>query len=426
MFSNTTFAIDHVINWLPAHSNLRLRINLDTRQFEQEVSSDSWKIIGPVLADDQEYATLVSKPNHADYFYLSNHIIRFAIQGTGLVYDFDINNASLKRIDNTVHSGYNFSATRFIRKNTLYSIGGEGFWSYNNSITYFDEKSSKEWELFRPKNQGPAIISSGFQGYSSKEDAFFSGGPIHKNFLEDEQIDYPREFQRFNFHTKSWEVLGNISSQIPLEEHRTIFWNGTYFVQMARDRAYIIDPSKNEVYLYKDNGTYFEAGGEHFVTGDTIKYFHFAHQGPLSIIPVSELIKKSTYIGKFYEPDFSLYYLAGAGLLLFIGLIYLIYTKKRKFEPSFDALERKLLKALVEAGNDIISTHELNEILECANKSQENQRRIRFVTIKQVNEKLAFYYNIKNAIERTASTEDKRLITYRLKKGVKEKIKAIL
>jgi hypothetical protein len=48
------------------------------------------------------------------------------------------------------------------------------------------------------------------------------------------------------------------------------------------------------------------------------------------------------------------------------------------------------------------------------------------MTIKQVNEKLAYYYNIKNAIERSAYTEDKRLINYRLKKGVKEKIKAIL
>jgi hypothetical protein len=80
----------------------------------------------------------------------------------------------------------------------------------------------------------------------------------------------------------------------------------------------------------------------------------------------------------------------------------------------------------MEAGENSIPTNELNEILECDTKSQENQRRIRFMTIKQVNEKLDFYYNIKNAIERSASTEDKRLVTYRLKKGVKEKIKAIL
>ncbi len=421
-----SYALENTINWLPPHQNLRQRINLDTRQFEQEVSSDSWVSIRPLLANEQEFVTLVAKPNHADYFYISKNTIRFVIQGTGLVYDFEPTTATLKRVDRTIHSGYNFGATRFIRKNTLYSIGGEGFWAYNKHITYFDEKISKEWELLRPKNPGPEMISSGFLGYSASEDVFYSGGSIHKNFLEDEKLSFPRELQRFNFATKSWEILGNISADLPLEEHRAIFWNGTHFVHLARDRAYIIDPAKNEVYQYLDNSTYFEANGDFFVSGDTIKYFHFAHRGPLSIIPVNELLKKSTYIGRFYEPDYSLYYLGGAGLLILIGIFYWVYTRKRKIEPSFDDLERKLLKALIDSGDNYIPTNELNEILECASKSQENQRRIRFMTIKQVNEKLAFYYNIKNAIERTASTEDKRLITYRLKKGVREKIKAIL
>jgi hypothetical protein len=89
-------------------------------------------------------------------------------------------------------------------------------------------------------------------------------------------------------------------------------------------------------------------------------------------------------------------------------------------------MELKLLNALIEAGQSSISTNELNDILDCSHKSQENQRRIRFMIIKQVNEKLAFYYNIKHAIERTASTEDKRLVSYRLKKGAKDKIKAML
>lgn len=420
------FALEHVFNWLPPHQNLRQRINLDTRQFEQEVSSDAWTVIRPLLVDEKDFAVLASKSNHADYFYISKNTIRLVIQGTGLIYDFDTTTATLKRLDRTIHSGYNFGATRFIRKNILYSIGGEGFWSNNRHITYFDEKISKEWELLRPKNLGPELISSGFLGYSAANDVFYSGGSIHKNFLEDEKLSFPREFQRFNFATKSWEILGNISAALPIEEHRNIVWNGKYFVHLARDRAYIIDPEKNEVYQYKDNAIYFESGGEHYVSGDTIKYFHFTHRGPLSIIPVNELLKKSTYIGRFYEPDYSPYYLGGAGLLILIGVFYWVYTKKRKIEPSFDALERKLLKALIESGENYIPTNELNEILDCANKSQENQRRIRFMTIKQVNEKLAFYYNIKNAIERTASTEDKRLITYRLKKGVKEKIKAIL
>jgi hypothetical protein len=405
---------------------LRQRIHVETRQFEQEISADNWVIKGPILLEEQDLQELVQKSSQADYFYRTDHKIRFVFQGNGIVFDFDTITHTLSRVDRTMHSGYNFSAIRFYRNDVLYSIGGEGFWSYNRHITYFDDKTTKEWEILRPKNLGPAMISDGFQGYSATDDMYYSGGSNHKNFLEDEKIEYSKEFQRFNFKTKTWEVLGNISHKIPLEEHRTIFWNGTHFVQMARDRLYIIDPIKNEVYEYKDNATYFEVGGDHYISGDTIKYYHFAHRGPIATVPVLSLLKKSKYLGKFYEVDYTPYYLIGISVLLLFALIYGIYVKKRKLEPTFDALERKLLQALLAAGDACIPTNELNEILECGTKSQENQRRIRFMTIKQVNEKLAFYYNINNAIERTASTEDKRLITYRLKKSVKEKIKAIL
>ncbi|MEY4987408.1 MAG: hypothetical protein RL567_1187 [Bacteroidota bacterium] len=422
----TNYSIDYFIDWLPPHTNLRQRIHVETRQIEQEISADNWVSKGPILLEEQDLQELVQKSSRADYFYRPDHKIRFVFQGNGIVFDFDTITHSLKRVDRTMHSGYNFSAIRFYRNDVLYSIGGEGFWSYNRHITYFDDKTTKEWEILRPKNLGPAMISDGFQGYSATDDMYYSGGSNHKNFLEDEKIEYPKEFQRFNFKTKTWEVLGNISPKIPLEEHRTIFWNGTHFVQMARDRLYIIDPIKNEVYEYKDNATYFEVGGDHYISGDTIKYYHFAHRGPIASVPVLALLKKSKYLGKFYEVDYTSYYLIGISLLVLVALVYGIYIKKRKLEPTFDALERKLLQALLTAGDECIPTNELNEILECGTKSQENQRRIRFMTIKQVNEKLAFYYNIKNAIERTASTEDKRLITYRLKKGVKEKLKAIL
>lgn len=424
--SFASHANDTTIEWLPPHTNLRLRINLNSLQLEKENNRNGWEAIHPIEVSEIDKNTLINKPYLPDYFYLPNHIIRFAIQGTGLVYDYDQKTATLKRIDRTIHSGYNFSAKRFIRKDQLFSIGGEGFWSYNKHITYFDDRSSNEWELFRPKNNGPDHISDGFQGYSNKLDVFYSGGSNNKNFLEDETLEFTKDFQKFNFKTKSWEILGEISNKIPLANHRRIYWNGQHFVQLAGDRLYIIDPEKNEIYLYKDNGAYFESSGTHYVSNDTIKYYHFADRGPVSVIPVLALLKKSTYVGPFYEQDFTTYYLAGI-LAVFVGFIsFTIYKKKRKIEPSFDDLERKLLNTLMHAGENYIPTNELNDILECSSKSQENQRRIRFMTIKQVNEKLAFYYNIKDAIERTPSTEDKRLINYRLKKGVREKIKAIL
>ncbi len=420
------FARENYIEWLPKHRNLRQRINLDSRLLEQEVSPGNWMIIRPVKINDQEIDNLRLKSSKTDYFFLTPHKVRFVIQGTGLVYDFDLISSTLKRMDQTIHSGYNFSATRFYRNNVLYSIGGEGFWSFNRHITYFDEKTSMEWEILRPKNKGPDMLSEGFQGYSPHEDAFYSGGSNNKNYLEDEKITFTKDFFRFNFKNNVWEFLGDISEKIPLKEHRTIYWTGTHFLQMARDRLYIIDPKKNEIYEYKDNSSYFEAGSDFYISDDTIKFHHFLNRGPLTILPILALLKKSSYVGKFYVTDYSPYYFAATFLILFLAVVFIINNSKRNHKPRFDELERKLLNALIDAGENYISTHELNVILECGNKSQENQRRIRFMTIKQVNEKLAYYYNIENIIERSASEEDKRLINYRLKRGVKIKIKSLL
>ncbi len=425
---NTWFssAQEKHIEWLPARQNLRLRINLSKRLLEKEVGVDQWQAMRPIQISEQDREVLSTKNYRADHFTFNAPWMRFAVQGTGIVFDFNPLSGQIIRIDRTLHSGYNFSAIRFVRNMKIFSIGGEGFWSYNKHITYFDDQTSKEWELFRPKNKGPEHISDGFQGYSANTDIFYSGGSNNKNFLEDEKIDFERDFYQFDFKTKTWDLLGKISDKIPLAKYRQIYWTGKHFVQLATDRLYIIDPAKNEVYMYKDNATYFESSGNHFVNGDTIKYYHFQHRGPLTSIPVLALLNKSTYEGPFYLTDYSPYYYGFAALVSIMVIIMFIYKTKRKLEPSFDAMERKLLNALIVAGESSISTNELNDILDCSQKSQENQRRIRFMIIKQVNEKLAFYYNIKNAIERTASTEDKRLITYRLKKGVKDKIKAIL
>ena len=218
LLSWSSFAIDHVIDWLPKGASLRHRINLDTRNLETETAVDQWKIVRPIVISEDDRNTLITKYYRADYFFLNQDLIRFAVQGTGIVFDFHVASAQVNRIDQTLHSGYNFSAIRFFRNNIIYSIGGEGFWGYNRQITYFDDRTTKEWELFRPKNKGPEHISAGFQGYSAKEDAFYSGGGTNKNFLEDEKITFERDFYKFSFKTKTWELLGEISSKISLEE----------------------------------------------------------------------------------------------------------------------------------------------------------------------------------------------------------------
>ena len=422
---DSAHAMMNSLEWIEPQTSVRKRLNLESLFIEEQLPSNLWHKLKPFTVDGEELKTLLVRYNNSRYFFPNKQTIRFTIQGTGFVYDFNAETSQLKRIDQTIHSGHNFGAYQFYRKNILYSIGGEGLWSYNRQITYFDDKT-REWEILRPKNQGPEAMSNGFQGYSDAENAYFTGGGDQKNYLENERIEIKRAFFRFDFETKKWENLGEINPSLPITEHRIMYWNGTHFVLMARDRLFIIDPVTNEIYIYRDNSFYFEGGNSSYVRNDTIFYYQNGDQGPVISVPVNALLKKASYFGTFYEKDYSTYYYGAIACLLLILGGWLLLRNRSTKEIRLDAAEIKLLKRLLAEQNRPVSTQELNTLLDCDTKSQESQRRIRFMMIKQINEKIELHLDIHDCIERIASEEDKRLTNYRLKQGTEKKIKELV
>jgi hypothetical protein len=55
--------------------------------------------------------------------------ITISVPGTGQVYQVNPQTLSIQRLDRTFFRGYNFGASQFLHNDTLFSIGGEGFWS---------------------------------------------------------------------------------------------------------------------------------------------------------------------------------------------------------------------------------------------------------------------------------------------------------
>ena len=76
--------------------------------------------------------------------------------------------------------------------------------------------------------------------------------------------------------------------------------------------------------------------------------------------------------------------------------------------------------------NEYLNTTEINDILNTGNKTQENQRKIRFNVIGQINKKLKLRYNWDNAIERKPLPEDKRLSVYMLDPVILAELKRLL
>lgn len=70
--------------------------------------------------------TLLNLPTNGHHFNIDGELI-CVFGGVGTVFSLDSTNKVIRRIDKTVHSGYNFDAYQFVRRDTVFSYGGYGF-----------------------------------------------------------------------------------------------------------------------------------------------------------------------------------------------------------------------------------------------------------------------------------------------------------
>jgi len=411
------------IRWFDYKTALRRKINIDTYELKAEYQVGKWITVGKVNVDPLALKDLPLGFVNSYFHSANDSLIYFTIFGTGQVYEFEPNTTTLKRIDQTYYRGYNFGSIPFSRKGKLYSAGGYGFWHYSNVITSFNF-DKKEWDAVIPENAGPAVINEyGFNGYSSKEDVFYSGASANENLFSDLKRYRIKQFFKYDFKNQQWTELGSINEDLLAEDSREIYWNGTYFLQWANNKLYIIDPVANEVYVYKNNERFFVTNKEYFSKGDTIYNYWSDDNGSLEYFSVKEYLKNAEYIGPFYSIGIPWYNFAIGGVFVSLILGGLVYNRKAKVavKIQLNKSERELLHALlVKKPGGVLTTLEINEILSLNAKTMENQRRIRTNIINQINSKILDVFNVPDAIEREASAEDKRVILYRLKPQIFE------
>jgi hypothetical protein len=411
--------------WMNAKSGTRERILVDNRAYLREIAPNQWKQIGTIEVNEGDLTDLADTFHN---FYFPDSIgdnVLFTVSGTGKVYRFNLNKLKLTRLDKTYFRGYNFGASQFIRKDTLYSIGGYGFWAYSKAITYFNNKL-QEWQDIRTMNFGPESFVEGYQGYSKQSDKFYSGAPYKMLPIINYQRVVVDTLFAFDFKKLEWLRLGKIMSNIPYkDDNARVLWDGTHFLQFTLNKVYLLNPTKNEAFLV-DNPKYFFHTGDNFhILGDTIYNFHDNYTTIIKFSK-SELLKEAKFIGKFYSQNNGFYQYSSIGLLIAcLSLIsYFFYRNKRKRSNSkiakntdFDSLELELLKKLIglELNEEkYISVLEINEILKLDAKSPEYQRRIRSKFLKDLNLKFLINYKVNDAVTRFKSDEDSRLVLYKL------------
>ena len=183
----------------------RERIDFKTKEFWREKTLNHWEKVGIIDFQEVDFSELPSTFDYVVFSNLGHYWI--TISGTGQLYDFDPQKFTFRRLDRTYYRGYNFGSLQFVRKDTLYSFGGLGFWHFNNIETYFST-SAKEWERVHIPFQGPARILGNFSGYSKAKDRLFV--LELPDYFVQKPVDIDRlKLYTFDFDKKSWNILGS-------------------------------------------------------------------------------------------------------------------------------------------------------------------------------------------------------------------------
>jgi hypothetical protein len=439
----------------------RHRIDVKQAVLERESVPGNWQVVGPVRLVDVEAQdfppnarAVVLRPDEPHRRYL-------LIDCTNQVYRFDTRSRTLERIDRTYFRGHNCYAHRFLRRDTLHSFGGYGFWHTNNILTYF-KTDIAEWESLIPLNEGPASIYRGIGGYLSGRDVFVSALSHQENDSEQQgTFRYDWKVWFYHFTTRRWEQVGILSKKVKALLNADL-QKETFVAQMGQgfllshcgtdpvNRVYLIDPIANTVHEWADTNKQirclnFLSEGEFpqaYVFADTIHYFIRSetttgrNRLEKHHLPLNRLRQEARYLGTFYEPlKEPLNGWVVGGIL--VGLVCVgaggVWWWRRKPSAAgvptpvlgtpiptldltrLDALERRTLHVLLdthERGG--ITSEQLTEALGMGSRTPENQRRIRSEIINGLNAKLYAVLHVENAVQRRQADDDRRIAVYQL------------
>jgi hypothetical protein len=444
------------------------KIDLYQRKLEKLNSTGSWDFVSTIQVDSN---VLKDLPDFSKFAYLPNETrtgVYLFEHCTNKIFLFDLIKHTITRIDQTYYRGNNCRSYRFLANNTIYSLGGYGFWRTNNQLTYFDKKSN-EWEAVNSLGASPQGIFRGFSAYLPERKEIISFSNFFHSISENSgKLLIDNTIYQFSFANNTWVKLGEISlepiksilTNLELIQREEIFYTGKYFLVQSNLETigvrafYFIDPRTLAVSKFVDTNQEFATFG---IISDRVDNNHIYRSGSYIFnflghskigsgkrflkVNVDELAKRAVFIGYLTDKPWYLSFwfrgfllltiLAGTIRLWLSRRLFLKIPKPGKKEVSFspeilDDQSKKLIAAMLnqvdQEGIDVIV---ITDLLGLSLLSADAQRYRRSALIKELNGKLALITHCSQTIQRINSSLDRRQKRYILDPTTIEILKKI-
>jgi hypothetical protein len=180
--------------------------------------------------------------------------------GTGRLFKVIKNegNYQIQRKDSTNHSGVNFNAYTYLMKDTLFQLGGGGFWNVRGIITFYSQKT-KQWELYNTNKEIPAYRSNvDFQAFkvSDREKKLYIFGKYYFNdFPKTLTLNIIDSCYSFDYENRSWSTLGLINPKLKarLNNSNDLNFASGDFISFSKElESFWINYSKNTFGKFKE------------------------------------------------------------------------------------------------------------------------------------------------------------------------------
>jgi hypothetical protein len=389
--------------------------------------------------------------------------------GTGRIYKAINNNGkiAIERMDQTFHSGVSFYAQNFIIKDTLYQLGGQGFWGIRGILTYYSPKT-KQWELVQTNraiqtyfdDQKDAVLHFDEQRPDPK--LYVSNSYYYPNYPSSFEIGSTDSCYVYDFNSRTWTALGKVtpaykkvfdfkhSHEMDLHINKLLIFQTQLEFYWADFEHNLLGPFNTdennrlrEIWLstYKNDKTGKQTGFQ-FILGDDF-YFMELSEGinltwtktKINLNKINKTAAVAIYksnrnilesIENFYSENKSS--LLVALLLVIIGITTRFNMFKRKRIPqelivilydnffhSLTIIEKELIEALYNSNlnREELSTKSINKIIGVQQKDTLTQNKSRSDHFIKINQKFMMCtQNTDSLFNKTRDSVDKRQYNY--------------
>ena len=393
--------------------------------------------------------------------------------GTGRLYKAAIQDGQvvLNRIDHTTHSGTNFFAQNFFIKDTLFQVGGNGFWQIRGILTYYSTHTN-QWDLVQTNRTLPTY-------FDEQKDAamhFIDNRKDPKLFVTNSYYypNYPSSFDvaamdscyQYDFNTRIWKSLGKLTPDFKkvfgvkhshdLELHINnlyIFQSQLefYWVDFEANKMGLLNAQENnklrEVWLstYNNDKRGLEVGFQ-FNLGNDLYFMKVLNNDSLTwnkatlnlkelntsnAIPIYTNQKSFLEIANSFLSSYKIELLIILLAILGGFFIWAMLRKRKKmpkevvtflynnFFNSINIVEKELIEALYQSNlkGEEVSTKTINKIIGVQHKDTLTQNKSRSDHFIKINQKFKMTtQNTEPLVIKNRDKSDKRQYNYDLNK----------